>query len=193
MTSQACSDDDVIRHLTAHSRDGSDALFAAGSAGLSPPPLYGWVREQALPDGRWRLTPPGMLERLTDLAGSLSTLGEGIPADTFLLVSGRQLSRTNSTDYVSREVSRDLPQISVNPEDAASRGLASGDCARVTSAFGILDADVRVDTRLRRGVISISHGWHQANVSRLTSSRERVDLLTAHPQMTALRVSLNKK
>jgi anaerobic selenocysteine-containing dehydrogenase len=190
---ESWSDDQVIRHLTAHSRDGSDALFAAGSAGLTPPRLYGWVREKALPGGRWRLTPPGMLERLTELAGSLSCMADGIPAGTLLLVSGRQLSRTNSTDYVSREVSRDLPQVCVNPDDAAPRGLGSGDCARVTSDFGILDADVRLDTRLRRGVISISHGWHQANVSRLTSSQEKVDPLTAHPQMTALRVSLSKK
>jgi anaerobic selenocysteine-containing dehydrogenase len=190
---EACSDDQVIRHLTAHSRDGTDALFAAGSAGLTPPRLYGWVREKALPNGRWRLTPPGMLQRLSDLASALASMGSGIPANILLLVSGRQLSRTNSTDYVPRAVSRDLPEVCVNPYDAASRGLVSGDCVRVTSQFGILDADVRMDARLRPGVISMSHGWHQANVSQLTSSREAVDPLTAHPQMTALRVSLNKK
>ena len=188
-----CSDEEVIRHLMAHSRDGSDALIAAGSAGLTPPRLYGWVREKALPNGHWRLTPPGMLERLAKLAETLTSMGAGIPPETLLLISGRQLSRTNSTAYVSRAVSRDLPQVGVNPDDAAGRGLKSGDRARVASDFGILDADVRLDTRLRPGVISISHGWHEANVSRLTSSREGVDPLTTQPQMTALRVSLNKK
>ena len=189
----SCSDEQVIRHLMAHSRDGSDALIAAGSAGLTPPRLYGWVREKALPNGRWRLTPPGMLERLADLAGSLTRMGAGIPPDTLLLISGRQLSRTNSTAYVSGAVSRDSPEVRVNPEDAAGRGLQSGDSARVASDFGVLDADVHLDARLRRGVISITHGWHEANVSRLTSASQGVDPLTTQPQMTALPVSLIKK
>jgi anaerobic selenocysteine-containing dehydrogenase len=193
MQADSCSDEQVIRHLMAHSRDGSDALIAAGSAGLTPPRLYGWVREKALPNGRWRLTPPGMLERLADLAGSLTRMGVGVPPATLLLISGRQLSRTNSTAYVSGAVSRDLPEVRVNPDDAAGRGLQSGDSARVTSDFGILDADVHLDARLRRGVISISHGWHEANVSRLTSASEGVDPLTTQPQMTALPVSLIKK
>ena len=193
MQEGACSDEQVIRHLTAHSRDGSDALLAAGSTGLMPPRLYGWVREKALPNGRWRLTPPDMLERLANLGGSLTSMAAGIPADTLLLISGRQLNRTNSTAYVSGAISRDLPQIRVNPDDAAVRGLQSGDCATVTSEFGILDADVHLDARLRRGVISISHGWHEANVARLTSSIEGVDPLTTQPQMTALPVALNKK
>ena len=131
--------------------------------------------------------------RLADLAGSLTRMGVGVPPATLLLISGRQLSRTNSTAYVSGAVSRDLPEVRVNPDDAAGRGLQSGDSARVTSDFGILDADVHLDARLRRGVISISHGWHEANVSRLTSASEGVDPLTTQPQMTALPVSLIKK
>lgn len=188
-----CSDEQVIRHLMKNGRDGSDALIAAGSVGLTPPRLYGWLRKSALPNGRWRLTPPHMLERLAELAKSLTIMGGGIPADKLLLVSGRQLSRTNSTAYVSPAVSRDLPQINVHPDDAAARGLQGGDYARIASDFGMLGANVHLDARLRRGVISISHGWHEANVSRLTSSREGIDPLTTQPQMTALRVSLTKK
>lgn len=190
---ESCSDEQVIRQLTAHSRDGSEALIAAGSVGLMPPRLYGWVREKALPGGRWRLTPPDMIQRLRDLAGSLNGMAAGLPVDTLLLISGRQLSRTNSTAYVPGHVSRDLPWVCVNPDDAARRGLQNGDCAQILSEFGRLDADVQLDARLRRGVVSISHGWHETNVCRLTSSRQGVDLLTAQPQMTALRVSINKK
>jgi anaerobic selenocysteine-containing dehydrogenase len=108
------------------------------------------------------------------------------------LINGRQLSRTNSTAYVSPGISRDLPQVNVNPEDAARQGLQDGDRAQVLSDFGKVSAEVHIDDRLRRGVISLSHGWHEANVSRLTSALQGVDPLTTQPQMTALPVSLTK-
>jgi hypothetical protein len=38
----------------------------------------------------------------------------------------------------------------------------------------------------------MSHGWHEANVSELTSAIEGVDPLTTQPQMNALPVSLTK-
>lgn len=186
------SDEQVIRHLTAHGRDGSDALIAAGSAGLMPPRLYGWVREKALPNGRWRLTPPGMIERLEGLLDTLSSDPKRESVHLLLLINGRQLSRTNSTAYVSPGISRDLPQVSVNPEDAARLGLQDGDRAQVLSDFGKVSADVHIDGRLRRGVISMAHGWHEANVCQLTSATQGVDPLTTQPQMTALPVSLIK-
>jgi anaerobic selenocysteine-containing dehydrogenase len=188
----ADSDDQVIRYLTAHGRDGSDALIAAGSAGLTPPQLYGWVRDKALPGGRWRLTPPGMIDRLRGLASTLASDRNTGSGQQLVLINGRQLSRTNSTAYVSPAVSRDLPQISVNPEDAACRELQDGECVQVLSEFGKLSAEVHIDRRLRRGVVSMSHGWHEANVCQLTSATQGVDPLTTQPQMTALSVSLTK-
>jgi anaerobic selenocysteine-containing dehydrogenase len=191
MKAEPATDEDVIRHLTAHSRDGADALLAAGSDGLTPPPLYGWVRERALPNGRWRLTPPGMVERLTALAGKPS--GRGAPAaGELVLVNGRQLSRTNSTAYVSPGISRDLPAVHVSPADALRLGLRDGDKVRIVSDFGQISAPVHIDKRLRLGVVSLSHGWPEANVCQLTSSMQGIDPLTAQPQMSALRVSVTK-
>jgi anaerobic selenocysteine-containing dehydrogenase len=86
----------------------------------------------------------------------------------------------------------DLPQIHVNPEDAARQGLRDGDRAQVLSHFGKVSAEVRIDGHLRRGVISMSHGWHEATVSRLTSALQGVAPLMTQPQMTALPVSLTK-
>lgn len=191
MKTEPQRDEDVIRHLTAYSRDGADALIAAGSAGLRPPPLYGWVREKALPNGRWRLTPPGMVERLQSRADTAASMG-GHETKELVLVNGRQLSRTNSTAYVSPGTSRDLPAVHLNPEDAARLGLQNDDRARIVSAFGQILAPVHIDKRLRAGVVSLSHGWPEANVCQLTSATQGVDPLTAHPQMTALRVSVTK-
>jgi anaerobic selenocysteine-containing dehydrogenase len=188
----ADTDEQVIRHMTAHSRDGGDALIAAGSAGLTPPRLYGWVRANALPHGRWRLTPPGMLERLRSLAPAAARTSFRRSPDRLLLVNGRQLTRTNSTAYVSPRISRDLPELHVSPEDGIDLGLQDGDRVQVRSDFGEVSAEVNIDRRLRRGVVSMTHGWHEANVSALTSATEGVDPLTTQPQMTALPVSLRK-
>jgi anaerobic selenocysteine-containing dehydrogenase len=187
----ADSDDQVIRHLAADSRDGGDALIAAGSAGLTPPRLYGWVREKGLPNGRWRLTPPGLTQRLASLMEALNR-PQRTSAHSLLLVNGRQLSRTNSTGYVSPTISRDLPQLRIHSEDAARHGLLEGDRAKVVSSFGTVCAEVHMDDHLRRGVVSMSQGWHEANVSHLTSAVSGVDPLTTQPQMTALPVSLTR-
>jgi len=187
LAADASTDEQVIRHMTAHGRDGSDALIAAGSVGLTPPPLYGWVREKALPNGRWRLTPPNMLERLASLADETQTRRPSL-----VLVASRQLSRTNSTRYVSASVSRDLPQLNIHPDDAADLGLTDGDRTQITSDFGEVCAEVRKDSHLRRGVVCMTHGWHEANVAHLTSATQGVDPLTTQPQMTALRVSLTR-
>jgi anaerobic selenocysteine-containing dehydrogenase len=192
LDADADSDVQVIRHLAAHGRDSSAALIAAGSAGLTPPRLYGWVRERALPNGRWRLTPPGMIERLGSLTDTIRSKANRDSVPRLLLINGRQLSRTNSTAYVSPDISRELPQVHVSREDAALQGLKDGDRAEVLSDFGKVSAEVHVDGRLRRGVISMSHGWHEANVCELTSAVQGVDPLTTQPQMTALPVSLTK-
>jgi anaerobic selenocysteine-containing dehydrogenase len=186
LQADASSDDQVIRYLTAHSRDGGDALIAAGSAGLTPPRLYGWLREKGLPGGRWRLTPPGMIERLVAL-GRPRQAAEG---PGLLLVNARQLSRTNSTPYVAPGVSRDLPVLRIHPLDGTRHGVGEGDRAEVQSPFGKLCATVRLDEHLRPGVVTLSQGWHEANVARLTSASVGVDPLTTQPQMNALPVSL---
>jgi anaerobic selenocysteine-containing dehydrogenase len=213
---EAVSDEQVIRHVTAHGRDGSDALIAAGTAGFASPRVYGWVRKNALPEGRWRLTPPDMLDRLAGLLADGQALGgtrrassrdattSGGPESTqnpqdrqgldasLLLISTRQLSRINSTRYVSPRISRDLPCVRVSPDDAAHRGLRDGDRAQISNDFGKISAAVRIDKHLRAGVISMPHGWPEANVCHLTSSTHGLDPLTAQPQMTALPVSLTR-
>jgi anaerobic selenocysteine-containing dehydrogenase len=133
-----------------------------------------------------------MIERLEGLLDTLSSDPKRESVHLLLLINGRQLSRTNSTVYVSPGISRDLPQVSVNPEDAARLGLRDGDRAQVLSDFGKVSADVHIDGRLRGGVISMAHGWHEANVCQLTSATQGVDPLTTQPQMTALPVSLIK-
>jgi hypothetical protein len=54
----------------------------------------------------------------------------------------------------------------------------------------VVRATVRIDDRLREGVVSITHGWTSTNVSRLTSVSERVDPLTGMICQAAIPVTV---
>jgi anaerobic selenocysteine-containing dehydrogenase len=180
-------DEDMLRGLAAGGRDGADALFAAGPDGLMPPRLHGWVREKVLSGGRWRLMPPGLPERLPGLLVDVSAAR--LPGDDLILVSGRQLSRTNATQYVPPRKSRDMPDLHMHPTDAEARQLAPGDRVWLTTDNGRIGTTIRLDETLRPGVVSVAHGWHEANLGLLTTG-ETVDPLTGQPAMTAIAVGV---
>ena len=73
---------------------------------------------------------------------------------------------------------RDEPDILMNPEDAAEAGLSDGMAARMSNEVGSVTGTARTSATLRRGVVSFPHGYLEANVCALTSSRVRVDRLT---------------
>ena len=60
-----------------------------------------------------------------------------------------------------------MPSLLVHPADAATRGLASGDTATVSTAHGSCAAVVEVTDAIRAGVVSLPHGFDEANVNRL--------------------------
>ena len=49
--------------------------------------------------------------------------------------------------------------ILMNPDDAASRGLADGDIVCVASAVGRIEVPVDVTADIRAGTVAIPHGW----------------------------------
>ncbi|MEO6124489.1 MAG: molybdopterin dinucleotide binding domain-containing protein [Ilumatobacteraceae bacterium] len=54
--------------------------------------------------------------------------------------------------------------LSINPADAAERGLADGDKVWVSSDAGEIETIVRIDEDLLAGVVSMVHGWgHQSS------------------------------
>lgn len=173
----------LIRALAAHSRAGAEALFAAGPSGIAAPRRFGWVRERALPDGKWRLVPPGMLDRLAALAAPPPA------AAPLVLTNARQVSRVNATAYVPAHKTRDLPAVHLHPDDAAVLRLPAGARVRLTGGGGDLDGTLRLDGSLRRGTVGLSHGWHEVNVCRLTSGGA-LDPLTGQPQMNGIAVAL---
>ena len=68
-------------------------------------------------------------------------------------------------------------------------GISDGGEASIRSANGAVTVRATIDRRMRRGVVSLAHGWHEANTAHLTDARH-VDPLTTQPQMTAVPVTI---
>jgi anaerobic selenocysteine-containing dehydrogenase len=173
----------LIRQRIAGGRDDPNTLFAAGTHGVLPPRLYGWVAPY-LPDGRWRIAPASMLVRVPGLL-------EPHPEDrSFHLVCRRITATKNSNDYLPIERLRDRPAVTMHPDDAAKLGIPEEEPVEVASDAGTVACVVRLDPTLPSGTVSLLHGSFTANVTRLTSAVAGVDPLTGEPVMTGIPVSI---
>ena len=166
-----------------------DDRMRATSSGLdrtgSPSQRSSGLRGTVLPGGRWNILAPELLERLAATPVRPPATGTG-----FVLINSRQLSHNCSASYVPPRMTRDRPVVSLNPDDANGRGIADGALVRIASVNGQLLAAAFGDASLPRGVVTISQGWAEANVSNLCAAGDDVDPLTAQPAFTGLPVSL---
>ena len=151
-------------------------VLAAGPHGVDVPHEYGWVTRDLLPDGRWRLAPPELVERLR--------VHRPPTADALVLVNRRDVRRLNSLAYAEGAEA----QVRVHPDDAGR--LLPGDAVTVTSAHGSLTGTVALDPGLRPGTVSVNHGRAGADVARLTSRTHDVDPLTGMPLASGVPVRL---
>jgi anaerobic selenocysteine-containing dehydrogenase len=114
------------------------------------------------PGKRVRLAPPVLLEegkRLDQLAQERDArLRDGFD---LILIGRRQLRSNNSWMHNSRRLMKgpDRCTAIVNPDDARARGLTDGDRVRVASRSGAIELPLEVSDEIRRGVISIPHGF----------------------------------
>lgn len=81
------------------------------------------------------------------------------------------------------------PLLTISGDDAARYGIADGGTVRIRSMHGEVVAQANVETRIRRGVVHLPHGWPQTNVAELLTTRT-VDPLTTQPQISAFPVEI---
>jgi anaerobic selenocysteine-containing dehydrogenase len=68
---------------------------------------------------------------------------------------------------------KDRCTLLVHPDDARALDLADGGGARVTSEAGSVEVVVEVSDEIRRGVVSLPHGWgHDRPGTRQSVARE---------------------
>jgi anaerobic selenocysteine-containing dehydrogenase len=152
--------------------------------------------------GRFRLV-------ADDVADELAAVGEAAASDEqrrrpFVFAVRRMKETMNSSG-------RRLPGLAkhpynpafVNPDDLERLGVRDGDLVRIESDEGSVVAVAEADPRLRRGVVSMTHGYGDlpgedddprrfgANPARLLGS-DRVQPIVGMPWMTAVPVSLER-
>lgn len=181
------TDEMFLGGIVAHGPLAAADVFGAGPHGTDVAIEHGWVRTTMLPDGRWQIAPPVLVERLAAHAG---------PPSGLVMTPRRQMAWSNAVRY-GREAGADrgagedgATNVRIHPIDATTHGLADRDVAVLTSAHGELRAVVRVDAGVRAGVVSVTHGRAGASPGRLTSSSVDVDPLTAMPLASGLAVTI---
>ncbi|MEZ5220256.1 MAG: molybdopterin dinucleotide binding domain-containing protein [Ilumatobacteraceae bacterium] len=120
------------------------------------------------PSGTIELADPALLGELHRAAAELTA-----PVSTALTIVGRRHLRSNNSwmhNLPSLMRGRPRCTLEVHPDDAAVAGLTTGDLASVTAAGGAsITVPVEVTDAVRRGVISLPHGWgHDVDGTRLS-------------------------
>ena len=107
-------------------------------------------------DKKIRLAPQYLLDDLPRLAARLRR-----EPDDLVLVSRRHLRSNNSWFHnVSALMKgRDRCTLLMHPEDAAKRGVASGDTVTVVSSAGEIEVPLEITDAIMPGVVSMPHGW----------------------------------
>lgn len=150
------------------------------------------------------LAPKPLVEGTSRLDAQLerSTRREG----ELLLVGRRGLRSNNSWMHNVPRLTRGAPvcTLLVHPDDAAPRGLGSGDRVKVRSRAGELVATVAVSDEIGKGSVSLPHGYGHsgtelrvaralegANVNDVTDET-RVDTLSGTAVLNGVPVTLTK-
>jgi len=178
-----CTELDVFRQMHA-ARPDLEEIFRAGTHGVPMARPTGWVHDYVIPDGRWRIAPSTLVERLPEVLRR--------PDSAFRLVPNRRLRNTNAVRFATEpEGVASGPVIDINSIDANAIGVCGGDEVRLTTANGQIEGAVRIDERLRQGVIALTHGYSELNVGSLTDESE-LDPMTGQPQMTDIPVQITR-
>jgi anaerobic selenocysteine-containing dehydrogenase len=181
----SATDTDLLRPIADRGTTGYDVMVAAPSGLVDTEPLGAWVTERLLPGGRWRLAPEPLVSQLAGLT----------TPPPLVLIPRRQLRHLNSqlTGGAGPDGrQRDPVATLVHPYDAREAGLADGDHVELQTASGTLRTTVTLDADIRRGAVSVPHGYSGANVGALTSGRAGVDPLTGMVLQSGVAVRMRR-
>ena len=170
------SDDAMLARQTARARTPFPELAAAGYAETRYELPAPWVEDHLRRLGGWRLAPPALVAQLAALR----------PPAPLCLVPRRQKRHVNS----QLTFLGDAPEVLLHPDDAAAAGVADGQPVIVRSASGELTGTAHVDPAIRRGAVSVPHGYEEANVNLLTSHRA-ADPVTGMARYSGIPVSVH--
>ena len=145
--------------------------------GLIPGEFYERHLQHA--DGLVDCCPEGFDVAITELAAEADVAAAADSSGQLRLISRRDTRMHNSwfsnVESLKRGVRSDNP-LEVHPDDGARLGVGDGDRVVVRSDWGEIEATVRLDDAVRRGVVAIEHGWGRQSGMRLASDKPGVNV-----------------
>jgi anaerobic selenocysteine-containing dehydrogenase len=169
------TDDQMLANTMAAARCTFDDVAANGFVEAPTDLPARWVETYLDTSGGWRLAPELLVEQLTKLE----------PPAPLVLIPRRQPKKLNGAlDFLGEQA-----LVQLHPEDASVSGVVDGQPVVVRSARGELTGIAKVDPGIRRGVVSIPHGHHGANVN-LLSDKDVIDPVTGMVRYSGIPISV---
>jgi len=154
---------------------------------------------------RFSLTPTDVLTELAEVEARLFVPPLGDDPFRYRLAVRRLRDANNSAGLSLPSIKSRVPfnPAYMNPEDMRDEGFAEGEMLEVASRHGTIEARAKADPDLRRGVVSIPHGFGAlpragakyddvgSSTNRLTSLDDDArEAINAMPHMTGIPVSV---
>jgi anaerobic selenocysteine-containing dehydrogenase len=184
-TIDLATDQTFLQSVIARSRD-SESLMSSSTLTIHSGAVFGWVTENVLPDGKWRLQAPVIADQLSvhlDIARASTD-------NRLVLIPSRQLRLMNSQfrEIAAPGGSVDDIVIHASPQNVLS--LGSPAFATVESSNGSLSARLVADPNLRDDCVTLTHGGRDPNVCTLTDNDQGIDPLSGMVLQSGFEVSL---
>jgi anaerobic selenocysteine-containing dehydrogenase len=153
------------------------------------------------PSGKFEIFSPMMKEQgysplptfveLAEKAASQPALADKYP---FVLISGPRIIAYTHSRF--RNISRlhhraPYPVVEINTASAREMGIGDGDIVAVESPRGSIRLKAKPTESIHPRVVSIVHGWHEANVNILTDD-ESLDPVSGFPAYRVVRCRIIK-
>ena len=88
------------------------------------------------------------------------------------------------------DIMGETPEIILNPDDARDAGVGDRQAVVVRTGRGQITGIAKVDAAILRGVVSVPHGHHTANVNALTDNQV-IDPVTGMVRYSGVPVSVH--
>jgi anaerobic selenocysteine-containing dehydrogenase len=134
-----------------------------------------WVEDYLERSGGWRLAPQLLVDQMARLE----------PPASLVLVPRRQARKLNG----ALDILGEIPEVILNPDDARDAGVSDRQAVVVRTGRGQITGVAKVDPAVRRGVVSVPHGHHRANVNALTD-KDVIDPVTGMVRYSGVPVSV---
>jgi len=113
-----------------------------------------------------------------------------------ILVTGVRLMPYQHSQYRNipslRKMAPD-PYVEIHPQTAASLGINDGDMAKVETSRGSIQLKAALTGDTHPGIVTVAHGWSEANVNCLTSmDKENCDPVSGYPGLRQLLCRVTK-